>query len=72
MAKIGSNAYKLDLLTSMRIPNTFHIPLLKPYKDNMFSSQIQEPPTPLQMEEEDEYELDKIIDLRLNYNKLQY
>ena len=72
MAKVGSNAYKLDLPTSMRIHNTFHISLLEPYKDNKFPSQTQEPPPPIQIEGEDEYELAEIIDSRLHYNKLQY
>ena len=72
MAKIGSNAYKLDLPTSMRIHNTFHISLLELYEDNKFPSQIQEPPPPIQIEGEDEYELNEIIDSRFHYNKLQY
>ena len=70
--KIGSNAYNLDLPTSMRIHNTFHISLLEPYEDNKFPSQIQEPPPPIQIEGEDEYELDEIIDSRFHYTKLQY
>ena len=56
----------------MRIHNTFHISLLKPYKDNKFPSQIQEPPSPIQIKGEDKYKLDEIIDSRLHYNKLQY
>ena len=71
-AKIGSNAYKFDLPPSMRIHNTFHISLLEPYEDNKFPSQIQELPPPIQIEGENEYELDKIIDSRFHYNKLQY
>ena len=71
-AKIGSNAYKLDLPTSIRIHNTFHISLLKPYEDDKFPSEIQEPPPHIQTEGEDEYELEEIIDSRFHYNKLQY
>jgi len=33
---------------------------------------MKEPPPPIEIEGEDEYELDKIIDSRLHYNKLQY
>jgi len=72
LARIGTSAYKLALPPSMAIHNTFHIPLLEPYQDNRFPSQIKEPPPPIQIEGEEEYERDEIIDSRLHYNKLQY
>jgi len=62
----------MALPPSMAIHNTFHISLLEPYQDNRFPSQIKKPPPPIQIEGEDEYELDEIIDSRLHYNKLQY
>jgi len=72
LAKIGTSAYKLALPPSMAIQNTFHISLLEPYQDNRFPSQIKEPPPPIQIKGDDEYEGDEIIDSRLHYNKLQY
>jgi len=72
LANIGTSAYKLALSPSMAIHNTFNISLLEPYQDNRFPSQIKEPPPPIQIEGEDEYELDQIIDSRLHYNKFQY
>jgi len=72
MAKIGISTYKLALPPSMAIQNTFHISLLGPYHDNLFPSDIKEPAPPIQIEGEDEYELEEIIDSRLHYNKLQY
>jgi len=72
LAKIGPRAYKLALPPSMAIHNTFHISFLEPYQDNGFRSQIKEPSAPIQIEGEDEYELDDIIDSRLHYNELQY
>jgi len=71
-AKIRTSASKLALPPSMAINNTFHISLLEPCHDNRFPSQNKEPPPPLQIEGEDEYELNEIIDSRLHYNKLQY
>ena len=56
----------------MRIHNTFHISLLEHYEDNKFTSQIQEPSPPIQIEGEEEYELDKIINSQLHHNNLQY
>ena len=70
--KVGTSSYKLDLLASMRIHNTFHISLLEPYEDNKFPSQIQIPPLPIEIDGEPEYELEEIIDSRLYHNKLQY
>jgi len=72
LAKIGTSAYKLALPPSMAIHNTFHISLLEPYQDNRFPSPIKEPPPLIQIEGEEEYELDEIIDSPLHYNKRQY
>jgi len=72
LAKIGTNTYKLALPPSMAIHNTFHISLFEPYQDNRFPLQIKEPPPPIQIEGEDEYELEEIIDSQLHYHKLQY
>jgi len=62
LAKIRTSAYKLALPPSMAIHKTFHISLLEPYQDNQFPSQIKEPSPPIQIEGEDKYELDEIID----------
>jgi len=72
LAKIGEGAYKLNLPPSMRIHNTFHISLLELYHDDRFSSQRAQPPPPIIIEGEREYELEQIIDSRLHYGKLQY
>jgi len=72
LAKIGTSAYKLALPPSLAMHNTFHISLLEPYQDNRFPSLIKEPSPSIQIQGEDEYELDEIIDSRLHYNKLQY
>jgi len=72
LAKIGSSAYKLDLPDTMKIHNTIHISLLEPYKDNKLPSQRQEPPPPIIIEGDPEYELEEIVDARLYHGKLQY
>jgi len=72
LARIGESAYKLDLPQSMRINNTFHISLLELYHDDNLSSQRAQPPPPIIVEGEPEYELEQIIDSRLHYGKLQY
>ena len=72
LARIGESAYKLDLPQSMRIHNTFHISLLELYHDDKLSSQRTQPPPPIIIEGEPEYELKQIIDSRQHYGKLQY
>jgi len=72
LAKIEESAYKHDLPPSMRIHNTFHISLLELYHDNKLPSQRTQPPPPIIIEGEPEYELEEIIDLQLHYGKLQY
>jgi len=72
LAKIGSSAYKLDLPDTMKIHNTIHISLLEPYEDKKLPSQRQEPPPPIIIEGEPEYELEEIVDARLYYGRLQY
>jgi len=61
-AKIGESAYKLNLPPSMRIHYTFHISLLELYHDNKFSSQGAQPPPPIIIKGEPEYELQQIMD----------
>jgi len=71
LARIGETGYKLDLPPSMRIHNTFDISLLERYQDDKFSSQPAQPPPPIIIEGEPEYELEHIIDSRLHCGKLQ-
>jgi len=72
LAKIEESAYKLDLPPLTRIHNTFHISLLELHHDDKFSSQRTQPPPPIIIQGEPEYELEQIIDSRLHYGKLQY
>jgi len=72
LAKIGSSAYKLDLPDTMKIHNTIHISLLEPYEDNKLPSQRQEPPPPIIIEGEPEYELEEIVDAKLYHGNLLY
>ena len=73
LERIGAVAYKLDLPDSMKVHNVFHISLLKAYnRDN----RIALPPLPEVIDDEPEWEVDKILDHRLvkrgRKNKVEY
>ena len=64
LAKIGMQAYKLDLPDSMKVHPTFHVSLLETYQDNPLPSQVKPPPPPIEIDGNEEYELEEILDSR--------
>src|SRR5258706_10938563 len=60
--KVSSYAYKLDLLASMKVHPVFHVSLLEPAASDPLPDQIQPPPPPVIIDEEPEWEVDKIVD----------
>jgi hypothetical protein len=70
--KIGKVAYKLDLPSSMKIHNVFHVSLLEPTIKNKFQGRTQEPPPPVDIEGEEEFEVEEILDSRLFRRHGQY
>jgi len=72
LAKTGMNTDRLKFPPTMKIHNNIHISLLEPYHNNQFPSQRQEPPPPIIIDGEPEYELEEIIDSQLHHGKLQY
>jgi hypothetical protein len=71
--KIGTRAYKLELPQSMsRIHPVFHVLLLEPYIRNDIPGRIVEPPLPIEVDGQLEYEIEFIVDSRLQDNKIQY
>ena len=63
MEQIGTVAYRLDLPTTMKIHNVFHIDLLMPYKETEAYGQPFTRPPPV-IEGEEEYEVEAILDAR--------
>jgi hypothetical protein len=65
--RISRTAYQVDLPEDLQIHPTFHISKLKPYHANPeeeFPNREQTPPVPIQVEGEDEYEVETILDKR--------
>ena len=68
---INKNAYKLDLPSTMRNYNFFHVSLLDHYIPQVGGH----PPTelhPMRVEETEESEVNHILDSRQRYRKLHY
>ncbi len=57
----------------MKIHDIFHTSLLRKVATDPLTGQIQSPPSPIVVEDEEkEYEIDDILDSRYHYGKLQY
>lgn len=70
--KINEVAFKLHLPSSMKIHPVFHVSLLEPKSKETFANQKQEPPQPIEVDGEQHYEVEKILDSRIHRGRLQY
>src|SRR5271170_7205419 len=59
--QISTQAYRLQLLASMKIHSMFHVSLLKPYHPFTIPDRSQPPPQPIIMKSESEYEMEEIL-----------
>ena len=55
-----------------KIYPVFHVSLLEPYHENKWEGRVQEPSPPEEIEGELEYEVEKILDLKIVRGKLKY
>jgi hypothetical protein len=58
-------SYRLQLPTTMRIHDVFHPSLLRKAADDPLPGQTNEPPQPVVVDDEEEWEVDNILDSRL-------
>jgi len=71
--KINNVAYRLELPPSMSsLHNVFHASLLHPVKESNLPRRIIEPPPPLEIQSDQYYEVEDILDCRQRGNKLEY
>eukprot|EP00079_Xenopus_tropicalis_P034016 XP_017947787.1 PREDICTED: chromodomain Y-like protein [Xenopus tropicalis] len=70
--QINDVAFKLKLPASYKIHPVFHSALLKPVTKNSFPGRTIVPPSPVVVEGSEEFEVEAILDSRINRGRLQY
>ena len=66
------HAYQLDLPLTMKIHNMFSPDKLQKAADNPLPGQVQEPPEPVEINDDEEWEVKQILDSHIHQRKLQY
>jgi hypothetical protein len=56
----------------MKCYNVFHVSLLEPTTNEAYSGQNMEPQHPVEIDGEDEYFIEAVLDSRIHRRKLQY
>ena len=71
---IGTHACRIELPKIMKNHDVFHVTLLETYQPPTFPNQASQPPGPIDVDGDDEYEVANIINSRLNTRtgKLEY
>jgi hypothetical protein len=72
LEKIGSHAVRLDFPASIKIHPVVHVSLLKKYVANSIPSRLPTPPPPVLIANTRHYEVERILDSRRYYGKIQY
>ena len=70
--KIGTQVYRLQLPSSMKIHPVFHVSLLDQYTENDIPGHIQPPPPPVIIKNQIEYEVEDILDSKFLRKRLFY
>ena len=71
-AYTNSDAYVLELPSTVKMHNVFHTSLLIPYRDNSNPKRVQPPPPPVKIDGEVEDEVEAILDCKIRYGRLKY
>jgi hypothetical protein len=66
ITKVSSHAYRLRLPKRLGIHNVFHVRLLEPVTTNTIPNRVAPPPPPLDIQGQQEYEVEMILDCKLD------
>ena len=65
--------FKLKLPEGLeKLHPVFHSSLLRWHRDDPLPGQINDPPPPIMIDDQDEYKVEEILDSRAHYSRLQY
>jgi hypothetical protein len=64
--QVSTHAYRLKLPSNSKIHDVFHVNKLEPYTNNTIENRTQPPPEPEIIEGEEEYEVQEILDSKIN------
>ena len=72
LERIGTQAYRLQLPSSMKIHPVFHVSLLDRYVESDIPTRVQPPPQPVIVENEAEFEVEEVLDSKIMHKRLFY
>jgi hypothetical protein len=70
--QINQVAYRLTSPASMKVHPVFYVSLLEPYKESNIPGRTQPPPPCIEIDSHEEYEVEKVLDLRQRRGRLEY
>jgi hypothetical protein len=72
LERIGTQAYRLQLPSSMKIHPVFHVSLLDRYVESDIPSRVVPPPPPVIVKDQVEFEVEDILDSKFMRKRLFY
>jgi hypothetical protein len=69
---VGLVACQLELPPQFKIHNVFHVSLLEPYHENPIPEYHREPPAPVEIEGQEKFEIQEVLDSKNICEKLMY